>query len=146
MNTTQLMALFVSAIIASLVTACSQNKTYIDGEQMAAALQSHTQQNGRACINIRDIRSYGFADPVITLNGPNRYYLATTTLRCHDASNSAKGRFSGPGNQVCGGGASQLNTGVSRRCIISHVFEFNHRSDAFAALNTVKEQLTAEPQ
>ncbi|WP_083608239.1 hypothetical protein [Teredinibacter haidensis] len=89
---------------------------------------------GRDCVRISDIKGYGYQHNVFTIDGRGDYYLATTVTRCHSMAATVGVVFQGPGNEVCGGGASKVY-GSGTDCTISKVYEFPSRKEAFSALD-----------
>ena len=104
-----------------------------------------TEQDGRACIRLDDIRGYApLDDSLISVSGRRReHFLVTTTFRCTELGTAMAVAFDGRFSEVCGGGTGTVVTG-RERCPIRHIYEFPSRDDAFAALEAARARREAQ--
>lgn len=103
-------------------------------------LLERTQQDGRACITVQDIRGYGLLDDdVVSIDAGRHYYLATVRPGCRDLATSTRAAFKQRFSEICGGGVDKIFT-RSDYCTIRQIFEFKDRNSAFAAYNNALEQ------
>ncbi len=128
-------------LLAGLVSACA---TQSDAPSMSKLLAKETVQNGRACFRQSDIRGFGVPDSnLVSIDGRQKYYLATVLPGCINLQTSARAFFSGDFFEVCGQTGDRIVT-RDESCTINQVFEFETRDQAFETLEKVKEQSTAE--
>jgi len=107
---------------------------------MATMLREATGQNGRACVRLADIRSYGvLKHDVVSINAFNGYYLATVLPGCLDLQSSIGALFRGSFGEVCGGAMNRIVTDDDQ-CLINQVFEFEDRDEAFAIFDSILER------
>ena len=100
---------------------------------LSSVLLDTSGQNGRACVQQRDIRGYGVLDgDVISIDARRGYYLATTLPGCNNLGTAPRAAFEERFSEVCGGGMHKLYTGDDQ-CTIRHMFEFEDRQSAFKA-------------
>lgn len=126
-------------MLSLFVFSCSNTKE--DGNvKIEDILRENTGQNGRACVRISDIDSYGFDGRTFTINARRKYYLGTTLMRCHNADMAARAVFDGPAGDFCGGGSSRIVV-RNARCSVGTLFEFENREAAFAAKDAALEAL-----
>lgn len=126
--------------LASLVCACSS--TGGPSTNISTILQDTTGQNGRACIDAGDIRGYGVLDQnVISIDAFNKYYLATVLPGCTNLEVSSRAIFEQRFAEVCGGGTNSVRSGGDN-CTIRSIFEFEDRSEAFAAHDAALQKQT----
>ncbi len=128
-------------ITAFTLSACTSNKPDQTVPRFSAVLSEVTGQNGRACVRISDIRSYGTRDRgrVITINARRKYYAATTLYRCSEIDFSHQALFDGNFHEICGNSTSYIIAG-GERCPIHKVFEFENRESATDAINQAAEK------
>ena len=116
------------------LTGCSTTS----GPALYDVLPDTTGQNGRACVQARDIDGYGILDNhVISIDGGRRYYLATLMPGCNGVSTSSRALFQDRFDDVCGGGMYKLHSGGDT-CAIRQLFEFENRQAAFDAYDAAK--------
>ncbi|GLR69220.1 DUF6491 family protein [Agaribacter marinus] len=104
-------------------------------------LKAETQQDGRACIQQRNIRGFGvLEDNVISIDavGKKDYYLITTIYQCNSLQTDFRAGFKGSFTQLCGGGRDRVITS-EESCPIRSIFEFESREEAFSAFNKTRE-------
>lgn len=124
--------LYATFICAALVAGCSSQQSQ-PNMNISNALLSVTEQNGRACVQGKDIRGFGVLEKdVLSINAFNEYYLATVLPGCNDLSLSARAMFQERFGDVCGGGMNRVRT-QGNHCQIKHLFKFDNREEAFAA-------------
>jgi len=137
------MKYFILVGLAFILSGCASTADKSDNPipKISELLAEATEQNGRECFYISDIRGYGHKKSVVTVNAGRNYYLLTTVpKRCHAIDAVAAASFSGPQNQVCGGGSSRVTT-RDGQCMISKVFEFESREQAFEVLDEALEKI-----
>lgn len=124
-----------TALMALLVfSGCSTQPSL---PTMADMLQEATGQNGRACVRTNDIRGWGSLEHgVISIDGFNRYYLATLMPGCHEVETSFAALFSGDFGEVCGGSIDRIQVREGG-CTVRQMFEFKNREDAFTTYSTL---------
>lgn len=124
-------------LVAGLFSACASQH---DGPTMSKLLAKESVQNGRACIRQSDIRGFGVPENnVMSIDGGQKYYLATVLPGCINLQTSARAFFDGNFFEVCGQTGDRIVT-QDERCTINQIFEFENREQAFEALENVKEQ------
>lgn len=122
---------FMSGLAMALLAGCST--TNGDAPRFQQVLKDTTGQDGRACVQERDIRGYGVLDyDVVSIDGRRNYYLATLLPGCHDVGTSPRAVFEERFTEVCGGGMHKMYTSGDH-CTIRHLFEFEDREAAFEA-------------
>jgi hypothetical protein len=131
---------FGPAALAVVLASCATG----NAPRMGQMLKETTGQNGRACIQLDDIQSYGVLEGgVISIDSMDgNYYLATVLPGCVDLQTSARALFSGDFGEVCGQTADSIVTGGDR-CSINHIFEFDNRKEAFDTYNQILEKRKA---
>lgn len=128
-------------LLAGLVSACASQK---DVPSMSQLLAKETVQNGRACVRQSDIRGFGIPERnVVSIDGRQKYYLATVMPGCINLETSARAFFEGNFFEVCGQTGDRIVT-QDESCTINQIFEFENRDQAFETLEKVKEQNTSE--
>ncbi|UTF58722.1 DUF6491 family protein [Gilvimarinus sp. DA14] len=126
-----LIRILASCVFAAGLSGCST--TGGPSTNISSILQDTTGQNGRACIDAGDIRGYGVLEKnVISIDAFNKYYLATVLPGCTNLEVSTRAIFEQRFAEVCGGGMDSVRTGGDN-CTIRSIFEFEDRSEAFAA-------------
>lgn len=121
----------VGGLAVALLAGCSTT----EGEtpRFQQVLKDTTGQDGRACVQEKDIRGYGVLDyDVVSIDGRRNYYLATLLPGCHDVGTSPRAAFEERFTEVCGGGMHKMYTSGDH-CTIRHLFEFESREAAFEA-------------
>lgn len=129
---------FCITLFAALLTSCATMGN--DVPRMGSMLRETTGQNGRACVQLHDIQSYGvLKNNVVSIDALRGYYLATVLPGCNDLDTSLRALFKGSFSEVCGGTTNKIAT---RRdsCTIDQMFEFKNRDEAFAAYNSTLEK------
>jgi len=145
MNIQQMTALICASL---LIAGCSATQKSSSGtpsmDQMLAQL---TEQDGRACIRISDIKGYGpLSDHMLSVSGRRKeHFLVTTMYSCLSMSDSLGVAFSASFAEVCGGGMSRVTT-RSESCPIKHIFKFASRDDAFTTIDVAKARREAIEQ
>ncbi len=130
----------VVAFAAALVSCAS---TGGGTRKIGNMLSEHTGQNGRACVRLGDVRSYGvLKDGVVSIDGGRRYYLATFLPGCGDLQTSARALFDGKFGEICGMAMDKVEAGGDT-CVINKMFEFENRQQAFAAYDMALAQRKA---
>jgi hypothetical protein len=130
---------FLKAMAVITLVSCSSSSVKIPSYDDLLKIQ--TEQNGRACIRQHNIRGYGvLEDDVLSINarGKNKYYIATTWLRCDSISTSFAAGFKGDFSEVCGGGRDSILTS-EQSCSIKSIFEFSSREEALMYFKKAKE-------
>lgn len=124
----------ISAVTLGITTLASCASVMVDLPSHNELLSEMTGQDGRTCIRQSDIRGYGVLDDdVISIDvSRNKYYLATTVLRCGSLQTGFKTGFDGTFAQFCGGGRDKVVT-LDESCPIQGIFEFESREAAFDA-------------
>ncbi|MCP8899643.1 DUF6491 family protein [Gilvimarinus xylanilyticus] len=137
-TTHSLLPLTTTALFAAAITACST--TGGPSTNVSSLLLDATGQNGRACLDVKDIRGYGVLDgDVISINTNREYYLATVLPGCMDLQMSTHAMFKQRFGEICGGGMDSVRTGGDN-CTIRNIFEFENRESAFAVHDQVMEK------
>lgn len=131
---------FAIAAGVVLLAGCATGR---DVPRIGTMLAEETGQNGRACVRLGDIRSYGvLGHDVVSIDGTKNYYLATVLPGCNDLQSSVRSLFSGGFGEVCGRTMNKIVTGGDS-CVINQMFEFKSREEAFAAYNAILEKRKA---
>lgn len=121
----------LGSLAVALLAGCSTTGGEVPRFQQV--LKDTTGQDGRACVQERDIRGYGVLDhDVVSIDGRRHYYLATLLPGCHDVGTSPRAAFEERFTEVCGGGMHKMYTSGDH-CTIRHLFEFEDREAAFEA-------------
>ncbi len=111
---------------------------------MSKLLAKESVQNGRACVRQSDIRGFGVPESnVISIDGRQKYYLATVMPGCMNLQTSARAFFEGNFFEVCGQTGDRVVT-RDESCTINQIFEFENRDQAFETLEKVKKQSKPE--
>lgn len=133
----KLLKTLVPTLLFGLLSACAtQNET----PTLSSVLATEAVQNGRACVRQSDIRGYGVPeDRVVSIDGRNKYYLATVLPGCIDLATSARAFFGGDFFEVCGQTGDKIVT-RDEQCTINQIFEFEDRDEAFETLEKAKER------
>lgn len=123
---------------AVVLASCASTGRDVPG--VAEMLRETTGQNGRACVRLDDIQSYGVLDDnVVSINAMRNYYIATVLPGCVDLQTSVRTLFRGDFGELCGQTMDSLATGGDR-CTINQMFEFEDRDEAFDVYNEVREE------
>lgn len=135
----KLLRTFATAAVVAGLTACAQMGER-DMPSVDRMLSENTGQNGRACVRLSDIQSYGvLEDNLVSINGRRDYYLATVLPGCVDLQTSMRALFSGDFGEVCGQTMDRVVT-QDDQCTINHIYQFDNRDEAFAAYHEVLER------
>lgn len=128
-----------SAALAAVLASCASTGSKVP--RIGQMLKETTGQNGRACIRLSDIQSYGvLEDNVVSIDSmTGDYYLATVLPGCVDLQASVRTLFSGDFGEICGQTADSIVTGGDR-CTINQIFEFDNRKEAFATYDEIVER------
>jgi hypothetical protein len=114
-----------------------------DVPRVSRMLAEEIPQNGRACVRLSDIRSYGvLEDNVVSIDGTRNYYLATVLPGCNDLQASVRSLFSGGFGEICGQSMNKITT-RGDSCTINKLYEFKSREEAFAVYNAVLQKREA---
>jgi hypothetical protein len=114
-----------------------------DVPRVSKMLSEEIPQNGRACVRLSDIRSYGvLEDNVVSIDGTRNYYLATVLPGCNDLQASVRSLFSGGFGEICGQSMNKITT-RGDSCTINKLYEFKSRDEAFAVYNAILEKRKA---
>lgn len=121
----------LGGLAVALLAGCSTTGGEVPRFQQV--LKDTTGQDGRACVQERDIRGYGVLDhDVVSIDGSRHYYLATLLPGCLDLGTSPRAVFEERFTEVCGGGMHKMYTSDDH-CTIRHLFKFEDREAAFEA-------------
>lgn len=132
---------FAPAALTAVLASCASTGNVPKVGQM---LREATGQNGRACIYLHDIQSYGVLEgDVVSIDSMDgNYYLATVLPGCVDLQMSVHALFRGDFGEICGQTADVIATGGDR-CSINQIFEFDNRQEAFDTYNQILEKRKA---
>ncbi len=130
------------ALLTLGLAGCSTTDTS-NTPKLSAYLKEQTGQNGRACIQTRDIRGYGASDSSVNIDAGRKYYIATTLYRCVGLDMAPRALFEDRFSEVCGGGTANIITREGR-CPLQDIFEFEDRQAAFAAMDLAEETRKAD--
>lgn len=127
--------------VATLAVALSSCTTMgEDLPPMNDMLSEATGQNGRACVDTRDIQSYGvLEEDIISINAAGSYYLATTQPNCMDIMGSLGAAFSSDFRELCGQSMDTILTSGGS-CTIGQLYQFETREEAFDTYNSIMER------
>jgi len=134
------MKYLILIIALPLCVACSSATITTTASEMNLAMKEITGQDGRACVEIRDISGYGaISDCVLSVSSRfNKQYIMVTMHRCPAIEFGAALAFNGAFSDFCGGGRDSVHAGEGR-CPVQNVFEFENRDAAFAAHDRAEE-------
>lgn len=136
-STENVFSLTAIAFIAVMLSACTSTGP---STNVSSLLLDTTGQDGRACLDVSDIRGYGVLDgDVISINTNREYYLATVLPGCMDLQTSTHAMFKQRFGEICGGGRNSVRTGGDN-CTIRNIFEFEDRESAFAVHDQIMEK------
>lgn len=131
--------------VAVLAACASPHKN--PAPSVSSLLMESSGQNGRACVQQRDIRGYGVLDDDwVSVDATRNYYLARLMPGCNSIVTSPRAAFESRSYEVCGGGGSQLHT-ADDSCTIRYLFEFESREEAFKAYKdavNIREEMEEE--
>jgi hypothetical protein len=137
MNTLKVIS---AAACVAMLAGCATGR---DVPRVSRMLAEEIPQNGRACVRLGDIRSYGvLEDNVVSIDGTRNYYLATVLPGCNDLQTSVRSLFSGGFGEICGQSMNKIATGGDS-CTINKLYEFKSRDEAFAVYNAVLQKREA---
>ncbi|NNU15531.1 hypothetical protein HK107_04260 [Parvularcula sp. ZS-1/3] len=130
------MRLILAGFSLAALTGCASTGASTD---LTDALSEITGQNGRACVDQRDIQGFGLvSNRTLSINTrTSSYYLATTQLACDPLGVDVRGAFGGRFSETCGGRGDRFNT-ASGSCQIKAIYRFDSREAAFAAADEAK--------
>lgn len=134
-----------SFLLPLLLAACATSgQVSPTPQEMNTTLKNLTEQNGRACIRVRDISGYAsLSDSVISVSSNFRsQFLVITSFRCPAIESSMGALFEGSFSEFCGGGRDFVATS-NGRCPILSIYEFDGRDAAFKTYDQAEELITA---
>lgn len=138
-----IVALFTKLTLSSVITAaligCASGNKFTP--KIGDVIAEQTGQDGRACVRVNNIRGYGVNDDVINISAGRKYFVATTLYHCHNLELSSHALFDSRFTEACGGSAYIVTR--NERCPIQHIFEFENRKEAHAAVKVAEEKLDA---
>jgi hypothetical protein len=126
-------------ICATVLASCASARV----PSTAKFLDETTGQNGRACIDLHDIQSYGVLDDnIISINSlHNEYFLATVLPGCNDLQTSIGTLFHGDFGELCGQSArNAVVTNGGDHCAINKIYRFKNREQAFATYKEARQK------
>ncbi len=133
MKTYQYICLAVTSV---LLQACAITDSNIPS--YSQGLGNVTGQNGRACIRVTHIDSYGtLNDRVISIDASRNYYLATIHPGCPNIESSMGILLQGRFTEICGGRIDKIRT-RDGFCSINKIYEFENQEQAFLAYDQTK--------
>lgn len=137
------MRLILASFSLAALTGCASTGASAD---LTGALGEITGQNGRACVDQRDIQGFGLvSNRTLSINTrTSSYYLATTQLACDPLGVDVRAAFGGRFSETCGGRGDLFST-ASGSCRIKAIYRFDSREAAFAAADEAK-ALTARAE
>lgn len=128
-------------LLAGLMSACASQK---DEPSMSKLLAKESVQNGRACVRQSDIRGFGVPERnVVSIDGRQKYYLATMMPGCINLETSVRAFFDGNFFEICGQTGDRIIT-QDESCTVNQVFEFENQDQAFETLEKVRKQSTSD--
>lgn len=126
-----------SMVTVIAMSGCTNSSNDDSLPSVSNALADVSKQDGRSCIQTSRINGYAVnKDNVIAINTRGKYYLATTMYTCHDLDMASRALFDSRFSEACGGSSYIVTRGT--RCPIRHIYEFENRKEAFAALDQAR--------
>ena len=133
--------LILSVLLLVLLAACG---TTPEDEQepkvpsLDEMLAQMTEQNGKACIRVRDIENHRAVDDGVISVSTRRgdHYLLTTAFSCRFLGSSSGTLVSDSWGTLCRGSGTVVDHEIS--CPVRHIYEFPSREAAMMALKSAQ--------
>jgi hypothetical protein len=137
-----ILSLLLPVLLAACGTAPEQKKPELPSlDEMLARV---TEQDGGACITVRDMEGHRVVGDGVISVGTHRgdHYLVTTVQSCRFMGNSSGTIVSDSWGTFCRGTGTIVDHG--RTCMVRHVYEFPSSEAAMAALKVAQARREAQ--